>query len=133
MSNVYFLERLVIRFMAKQSKKIMNKLQAQKEAELEEMQQVIEAHKPQHKPWEKIMLVGVICITLFLLSAGWDEFDNLNRGMYSALLVSLLLMYAQRTIDQSKEKIIGYINKAAFVSIAISIALFAFVVFYRYF
>lgn len=119
--------------MAKQSKKILNKLHAQKEEELAEIQQAIDAQKPQHKPWEKMMLVAVICITLFLLSAGWNEFDNLNRGMYSALLVSLLLMYAQRTIDQSKTKMISYINKAAFVSIGISIALFAFVIFFRYF
>lgn len=123
----------MIRFMAKQSKKIMNKLQAQKAEELAEIQQAIDAQKPQQKPWERIMLVAVICITLFLLSAGWNEFDNLNRGMYISLLISLVLMYAQRTMDQTKVKIIGYINKAAFVSIGLSIVLFGFVVFSKYF
>lgn len=125
----YFLEGLVISHMAKQSKKILKKITAPKEEDEIIDQRVAQ---PERKPWERIVLIAIICLTLFLLTTGWDLLDNLNRGMYSTLLISLLLMYAQRTIDPHKIKIIGYLNKAAFVSIATSIVLFGFVVYYRY-
>lgn len=115
--------------MAKVSKKILKRINGPKE---EEEDIVPEVAVREEKPWERLLLVAVICITLFLLSAGWDEFDNYNRGMYGALLVSLLLMYAQRTVDKTKVELIGYINKAAFFSIAASIVLFGCVMFLRY-
>lgn len=116
--------------MAKQSKKIMKKITTPKEEELDAVQEV---QTREEKPWERLLLVAVICITLFLLSAGWNEFDNLNRGMYGMLLVSLLLMYAQRAVSKTKVDLISKINKAAFFSIGCSIVLFGCVIFSRYF
>lgn len=120
---------MVIRLMAKQSKKIKKNINTPKE---EDLTLEPEVERREQKPWERILLIAVICITLFLLSSGWDVFDNLSRGMYGMLLVSLLLMYAQRTIDATKVELISKINKAAFVSIGCSIVLFGMVVFQKY-
>ena len=90
--------------------------------------------KPQereYKPWENIVLVGIICLTLFLLTSGWDYFDAVNKGMYSLLLVALLLMYAQRrmTMTPTRET---WIRRGIFAAIALALVLFAYAVYMQY-
>ena len=48
--------------MAKQSKKIMKKITTPKEEELDAVQEV---QTREEKPWERLLLVAVICITFF--------------------------------------------------------------------
>ena len=73
--------------MARQTKRIRKNIQTTQELEeaLEEKTQGRE-----YKPWENIVLVGIICLTMFLLASGWDYFDTTNKAMYSLLLVALL-------------------------------------------
>ena len=90
--------------------------------------------KPQgreHKPWENILLVGVICLTLFLLSSGWNYFDTVNKAMYSILLVALLLMYAQRRMDMTPARE-TWIRRGIFAAIALALVLFAYAVYLQY-
>ncbi len=85
----------------------------------------------QYKPWENVLLVGVICLTLFLLTSGWDYFDAVNKGMYSILLVALLLMYAQRRMKMTPTRE-TWIRRGIFAAIALALLLFAYAVYMQY-
>ena len=85
----------------------------------------------QYKPWENILLVGIICLTFFLLASGWNYFDLVNKGMYSLLLVALLLMYAQRRMDMTPARE-TWIRRGIFAAIALALVLFAYAVYMQY-
>ena len=55
--------------MARQTKRIRKNIQT-----VQKMEEALEG-KPQgrqYKPWENVVLVGVICLTMFLLASGWS-------------------------------------------------------------
>ena len=114
--------------MARQTKRIRKNIQT-----TQEMDEILDG-KPeqrQHKPWENIVLVGIICLTMFLLSSGWNYFDSVNKGMYSLLLVALLLMYAQRRMDMTPTRE-TWIRRGIFAAIALALVLFAYAVYLQY-
>ncbi|MBR5909875.1 MAG: hypothetical protein IKZ66_07910 [Schwartzia sp.] len=114
--------------MARQTKRIRKNIQT-----AQELDEILDG-KPeqrQHKPWENIVLVGVICLTMFLLSSGWNYFDAVNKGMYSLLLVALLLMYAQRRMDMTPTRE-TWIRRGIFAAISLALVLFAYAVYLQY-
>ena len=114
--------------LARQTKRIRKNIQT-----AQEMDEILDGkpEKRQHKPWENIVLVGIICLTMFLLSSGWSYFDNVNRGMYSLLLVALLLMYAERRMDMTPTRE-TWIRRGIFAAIALALVLFAYAVYLQY-
>lgn len=114
--------------MARQTKRIRKNIQT-----TQELEEALE-EKPQgreYKPWENIVLVGVICLTMFLLSSGWSYFDTTNKAMYSLLLVALLLMYAQRRMKMTPTRE-TWLRRGIFTSIALALVLFAYAVYLQY-
>ena len=102
--------------MARQTKRIRKNIQT-----TQELEEALE-EKPQgreYKPWENIVLVGIICLTMFLLSSGWSYFDTTNKAMYSLLLVALLLMYAQRRMKMTPTRE-TWIRRGIFAAIALA-------------
>lgn len=116
--------------MARQSKRIKKNIEAAREMEQEMMRE--ETSRPKHKPWENIVLVVVICLTLLLLTSGWEMLDTLNRAMYSSLLVALLLMYAQRRARLTDTQFV-WIGRAIFGAIGLSIVLFGCAIYFEHF
>ena len=114
--------------MAKQTKKIRRNIEATREIE-EEMNA---PEKPKYKAWENIVLVGIICLTLFLLTSGWQLLDNLNRVLYSVLLVALLMTYAQRRMNLTATQL-KWMSRLTFALIFVSMALFAVAVYLEHF
>lgn len=114
--------------LARQTKRIRKNIQAAHELEeaLEEKTQGRE-----YKPWENIVLVGIICLTMFLLASGWNYFDTVNKAMYSILLVALLLMYAQRRMKMTLTRE-TWIRRGIFAAIALALVLFAYAVYLQY-
>ena len=118
--------------MAKQTKRVRKNIHSSQE--LEEELARADAPQPQtHKPWENIVLIVVICMTLFLLTSGWELLSNLNRGMYSTLLVALIMMYVQRRAKRLTAVQLKWLNRAIFFFIFISLILFALVVYFEHF
>ena len=118
--------------MAKQTKRVRTNIHSAQE--LEEELARADAPQPQtHQPWENIVLIVVICMTLFLLTSGWELLSNLNRGMYSTLLVALIMMYAQRRAKRLTAVQLKWLNRAIFFFIFISLILFALVVYFEHF
>lgn len=125
-------EGLVIHSMARQTKRVRKNMHSAQE--LEEELNRSDAPQPQaHKPWENIVLVIVICLTLFLLTSGWELLSNLNRGMYSTLLVALIMMYAQRRATRLTAVQLKWLNRAIFFFIFLSLILFALAVYFDHF
>lgn len=126
------IEGLVIQYMARQMKRVRKNIHSAQE--LEEELARGDAPQPQaHKPWENIVLVGVICMTLFLLTSGWELLSTLNRGMYGTLLVALIMMYAQRRATHLTAVQLKWLNRAIFFFIFLSLILFALVVYFDHF
>ena len=114
--------------MAKQTKRIRKNIRT-----TQELEEALE-EKPlgrEHKPWENVVLVGVICLTMFLLASGWNYFDTVNKAMYSVLLVALLLMYAQRRVKLTPARD-TWIRRGIFAAIALALVLFAYAVYMQY-
>lgn len=128
--NLY--ERLVIHFMARQTKRVRKNIHSAQARE-EEISRSDTVQPQARKPWENIVLVAVICLTLFLLTSAWDLLSELNRGMYSSLLVALLLMYAQRRAKGLSAVQLKWLNRAVFAFILLSLILFALVVYFEHF
>ena len=116
--------------MAKQSKRILKNIHAAQE--LAEEEKLPEAPKP--RPWENIILVVVICLTLFLLASGWDLMDAWNRGMYASLAAALILMYVQRKhAAKISASVAPWINRGIFLFISLSLCLFGIVIYLHHF
>ncbi len=114
--------------LARQTKRIRKNIQT-----AQELEEALE-EKPQgrvYKPWENIVLVGIICLTMFLLASGWNYFDTVNKGMYSLLLIALLLMYAQRRMEMTPTRE-TWIRRGIFAAIALALVLFAYAVYMQY-
>lgn len=91
-----------------------------------------EIEPEKRKPWENILLIAVLCLTLFILSAGWNELSILNRSMYATLAVALCLMYGQRKWTLTAKKLL-LLNRLIFIFVGISLLLFAIGMYYEYF
>ena len=111
--------------MARQTKRIRKNIQTAQELE-EELNEKPQGR--QYKSWEHILLVGIICLTMFLLSAGWSYFNNVNKAMYSLLLVALLLMYVQRRRSLSAAMQV-WVGRGVFATITVALILFAYAVY----
>ena len=121
-----------IHTMARQTKRVRKNIHSAQA--LEEELSHADAPQPQaHKPWENIVLVVVICLTLFLLTSGWEMLSNLNRGMYSTLLVALIMMYAQRRAKRLTAVQLKWLNRTIFFFIFLSLVLFALAVYFDHF
>ena len=118
--------------MARQMKRVRKNIHSAQEFE-EDLARGDAPQTPAHKPWENIVLVVVICMTLFLLTSGWELLSTLNRGMYSTLLVALIMMYAQRRAKRLTAVQLKWLNRAIFFFIFISLILFALVVYFEHF
>lgn len=111
--------------MARQSKKIAKKIQPKKKAE-------VENKPPEKKVGKDYLLITVLALTIVFLLVGWSNFTIFNRGLYLALLVSLSTTYARRHYNLTPTQDL-WAERAGYVSMAIALALFAFVVYQQYF
>lgn len=111
--------------MARQSKKIAKKIQPKKKAE-------VENKPPEKKVGKDYLLITVLALTIVFLLVGWSSFTILNRGLYLALLVSLSTTYARRHYNLTPTQDL-WAERGGIVSMAIALALFAFVIYQQYF
>ncbi len=107
--------------MAKQSKKIQHKIAPKK-------QETTPAPKP---PGKDYVLLFVIAFTLGMSILGWGTFDNLNRGMYAMLSLSLIMTYTQRHAKLSEERL-TLVSRIGLAAMILAIALFGVTLYQRY-
>ncbi|BEU87683.1 hypothetical protein TAMA11512_11470 [Selenomonas sp. TAMA-11512] len=108
--------------MARQLKKIQNKVHPKETAPA----------VPPRKKGRDIFLLLMIGLVFFLMIVGWDQLPVIDRSMYAALSVSLILTFVMRQ-GKVKEPILTWITRASFAALFISLALFAYTVYIRYF
>ena len=100
--------------MAKQYKKLQQKIYPKKEAE-----------PPKEKIGKDYFLLGVIAFVVIVSCIGWEQFDNSNRAMYLLLSVSLCLTYARRhfNLPERAQKIVDILSM-----VTIAVAFFIFII-----
>ncbi len=110
--------------MARQYKKILKKIQPKDKTT-----------KPKVKP-EKIgkdyILIIVLAVTFLFMLVGWSYFDNLTRGLYAALAMSLLTTYVRRHANLN-ERQYYWAEKASQFSMGIAIVLFGILAYQNHF
>lgn len=109
--------------MARQTKKIAKKIRPTKKTEAD--------NKPTKKVGKDYVLILILALTIVFLIVGWPNFTAVNRGLYIALLVSLSSTYARRHYNFSDTQDL-WIERVGYVSMAIALVLFAFVVYQQY-
>ncbi|SFT61485.1 hypothetical protein SAMN02910356_01333 [Selenomonas sp. GACV-9] len=107
--------------MAKQYKKLQNKVYPKKKAE----------DKPQEKIGKDYLLIFVIAFTAVVTLVGWEHFDSLNRWMYLLLTFSLSMTYIFRHGNISENAKI-YVNRASLASMGLAIAMFLLSAYYTF-
>lgn len=116
--------------MAKQTKRIQKNILKTQQLEKEAQ----ENPAPQHRPWETIILVAMICLTLIMLTAGWEVLDVFDRGMYASLCVALIAMYVQRRYgDRMTPTQLTWLSRLIFLFISVSLCLFGCVIYFNHF
>jgi TRAP-type C4-dicarboxylate transport system permease small subunit len=108
--------------MAKQYKKLQNKVYPKKKAA---------DNKPQEKIGKDYLLLGIIAFMLVITLAGWEYLTSLNRWMYVLLTFSLSMTYVFRHAKISENAKI-YVNRASLVAMGLAIAMFLMELYYRY-
>ena len=112
--------------MAKQTKKILKNIKKAEELEKE----LSEPEKPKRRAWEGYVLGGVICLTLFLLTAGWEFLNAVNRAMYGSIAIALIMMYAERKLESEwpKSRLV-WLSRGTAALIIAAIGLFIFAIY----
>ena len=99
--------------MAKQYKKLQNKIYPKKAAD----------SKPKETVGKDYLLMAVIAFTAVVTIFGWAQFDMLNRSMYALLTFSLSMTYVFRHAKISENAKI-YVNRASLAAMGLAVALF---------
>ncbi len=107
--------------MAKQYKKLQNKIHPKKK----------EAPAKKEKIGKDYFLLAMIGFTVIVLALGWSHLDDLNKGMYVLLTLSLGLTFTRRHADLSENAQI-YVDRASFAAIGMAAALFLFIAYQQF-
>ena len=108
--------------MAKQYKKLQNKVYPKKKAD---------DSKPQEKIGKDYLLLGIIAFMIVITLAGWEYLTSLNRWMYVLLTFSLSMTYVFRNAKISENAKI-YVNRASLASMGLAIAMFLLELYNKY-
>ena len=110
--------------MARIQKRIKKKIKPQSQ----------EVAKPKEK--EKIgkdyLLIAVISFTVIVTSVAWSSLTNLNRLLYSMLIVSLSLTYVRRHANLDEKQQV-WVDRGSIISMGVALVLFAIVMYQQIF
>lgn len=83
--------------------------------------------KTSEKPPEKIgkdyWLLAILLLTIFFTVMSWPAFDNINRALYSALIISLVSTYIRRQAHLTDEQE-TWAERISFLAVVCAIFLF---------
>jgi len=78
-----------------------------------------------------LMLIILICLTLVVLLMAWHNLDNLGISMYISLIISMLIVYANRHGDFNEKEHL-WLSRLSLVSIVICLGLFAATTYFQF-
>jgi hypothetical protein len=91
--------------------------------------------KPDEKPPEKIgndyWLLAVLLLTVFFLILSWAQFDNINRALYVALILSLGSTYLRRHVNLNETQE-NFVSLFGMISLIAAVALFVVKLYYSF-
>ena len=78
-----------------------------------------------------LMLIILICLTLVVLLMAWHNLDNLVISMYISLIVSMLIVYANRHGNFSEKEHL-WLSRLSLASIVVCLGLFAATTYFQF-
>ena len=98
--------------------------------------QLKEKNNPKPRVKEKVgkdyLLIAVIAFTLMITITAWSTLTNLNRALYTLLLISLSLTYIRRHANLTEQQE-TWVDRGSIVSMGFALAVFAVVMYYQIF
>ncbi len=92
--------------------------------------------KKPEKPPEKIgkdyLLIAILSLTTIFMVFGWESFDNTNRALYVALIISLASTYSRRHLCKNEMQETWF-ERISFVSMIAAIVLFVMEIYGKFF
>lgn len=79
--------------------------------------------KPPEKVGKDYLLIIILSLTIIFMIFGWQSFDNTNRALYVALIVSLSSTYARRHLCKNETQETWF-ERVSFVAMIAAIILF---------
>ena len=88
--------------------------------------------KIKEKVGKDYLLIAVISFTLMVTIAAWSTLTDMNKALYSMLLVSLSLTYIRRHYDLSEQQEF-WVDRGSIISMGIALVLFAAIMYMQIF
>ena len=79
--------------------------------------------KPPEKVGKDYLLIVILSLTIIFMVFGWQNFDNTNRALYVALIISLSSTYMRRHFCKNDTQEMWF-ERVSFVSMIAAIILF---------
>ncbi len=87
--------------------------------------------KPQEKIGKDYWLIAILLLTIFFLILSWAQFDNINRALYVALIISLGATYARRHVNLNENQE-NLVSLGGMVALIAAVALFIIKIYYNF-
>ncbi|MBR6013206.1 MAG: hypothetical protein IK062_05430 [Selenomonadaceae bacterium] len=101
--------------MARQYKKILKKIKPKEKK--------VESAKKDKKSWSYYILAAFLALTAVVMVLGWENFTNINRGLYVFLTTTLAINFARRTYDLTPTQDL-WAERASYATMAVATVLF---------
>ena len=88
--------------------------------------------KPPEKVGKDYLLIVILSLTIIFMVLGWSSFDNTNRALYVALIISLSSTYARRHWCKNETQETRF-ERISFVSMIAAIVLFVMEIYGKFF
>lgn len=79
--------------------------------------------KPPEKVGKDYLLIIILSLTIIFMLFGWQSFDNTNRALYVALILSLASTYARRHLSKNETQDLWF-DRISLISMIAAIILF---------
>ncbi len=97
-------------------------------------QQTQESSKPKAKEnvGKDYLLIAVISFTVIVTVAAWSTLTDLNKALYSLLIISLSLTYVRRHFNLTEQQE-TWVDRGSIISMGFALALFAIIMYQQIF
>jgi hypothetical protein len=87
--------------------------------------------KPPEKVGKDYLLIIILSLTIIFMVFGWASFDNTNRALYVALIISLSSTFARRHWCKNETQEMWF-ERISFVSMIAAIILFVMEIYIKF-
>ena len=87
--------------------------------------------KKPEKVGKDYLLITILSLTIIFMVFGWQSFDNTNRALYVALIISLSSTYARRHFSKNESQDLWF-DRISLISMIAAIILFVMEIYQKF-